>query len=174
MQQRTRGTAARFLGRAAKRSTIGVVLLVVWFLTGGTASVVADSLTFIGRTSDRYRYRAESSDNGWQVGDTIVLSGLEQVAGAEAPKGFKVDALTPYSVTWTCIEERPGRPHFEVYSVAAEGDVLYTITSSPPTTGTVTGPAYVPEPMTVLLFCSGLFTLAAAVRRRRSLAACRT
>jgi hypothetical protein len=169
MKPSSRSAAACRTRLAANRSTIAASLLAVCLLAGGAAPLVCDSLSFVSHGNSRYQYKAEASDNRWDPGDIIVLSGLEQVTGAEGPKGFTVE-LSPYTVTWTCIELTHGKPHFDVYSVAAEGDSPYIIASSDPGSGSVTGPAYVPEPMTIALFGGGLLTLAAALRRRRSLA----
>jgi hypothetical protein len=170
MKPTTLRVVARHLRRAAKHSVCRAILLVVFSVTGEAPLVFGDTLTFIGRNGD-YRYRATSSDNGWDVGDTITLTGLEQVTDARAPGGFTV-VFTPYTVTWTCIEARGGKPMLRVESIAGLGDAFYTIQSGDPGAGIIAGPAYVPEPMTLVLFSAGLLLLMAAWRRRSPSAQC--
>ncbi|MFQ5809634.1 MAG: PEP-CTERM sorting domain-containing protein [Armatimonadota bacterium] len=146
------------------------MLSVVCTLADGVPPAFCDSLAFIGRTNGRYRYRAFSSDNGWDIGDSITLTGMEQITGASAPGSFVVSEVTPYTVTWTCISDRGGRPILNVFSIAGEGDIAYSIASGNPGSGTVTGPAYVPEPAAIALFSGGLIVLGGCVwRRRRSM-----
>ena len=170
MKPTTLRVAARYLRRAAKSSVCGAILLVVFSVTGEAPRAFGDTLTFVGRNS-HYRYRATSTSNGWAVGDTITLSGLEQVTGANAPGGFTV-VFTPYTVTWTCIAARGGKPMLFVESLAGQGDSSYTIQSANPGAGTIAGPAYVPEPVTLVLFSAGLMLLMAAWRRRSPAAQC--
>ncbi len=164
MQLTTRHVAACPVGHVARYSVCGAVLLVVIALIGEASPASSDTLTFLG-LNGRYRYRAISTDNGWDVGDTITLSGLQQITGASTPGGWTV-AWTQYSVTWTCIQSKGGRPLLNVYSVALPGDSSYFIQSADPVAGTITGPAYVPEPTTIILFSAGLTLLGTALRRR--------
>jgi len=165
-----RGTAAVALleRRAARRSTIRATLLLVFTAAGGMAPALCDSITYVGSSPGRYRYRAMASDNRWDVGDIIRLEGVEQLTDVSVPGGFTVE-YTAWGVTWTCIEARGGRPGLSLWSVAGAGQIAFSIESDSPASGTLTGPQYLPEPTTTIMFCGGLMALAAAVWRRSRL-----
>ncbi|MFQ5809736.1 MAG: PEP-CTERM sorting domain-containing protein [Armatimonadota bacterium] len=135
----------------------------------GAAPALADSLTFKNQSAGRYHYGATATNNRWDPGDVIALTGLEQVTDANAPPGFSV-AFSPYEVTWTCLQQTAGQLSLRIDSVAAAGDVSWDIQSPDPGSGTVTGPAYVPEPETIALFGGGLILLVGLAWRRKRLA----
>ena len=133
-----------------------------------STQALADSLSYIGKAGASYWYMASASDFVWQAGDFISLTGMEQVSGANEPSGFTV-VYTPHTVQWTCVQQAFGPKFLRVDSAAAAGQVPYSIQSSHPGAGNVTGPEYVPEPATVCLFCGGLMVLAGLVWRRMRL-----
>ena len=130
------------------------------------APVLGDTVLFSSQSPGVYDYRAQATDNRWDPGDTITLTGLDQITGATSPNKFTV-AFTPFSVTWTCIQQASGQQNLRIDSLGAAGTVSWGIQSGDPGAGTVTGPAYVPEAASILMFCGGLILLGGAVARSR-------
>ena len=153
---------------SSRRTTAAALILAVCVAGAAMGPALGDSINFLGAGGGTYWYLATSSDFGWEGGDVISLTGLEEVTGANQPFGFSV-AYTPYSVAWTCTQPRFGLTAFSIQSVAESGQVPYSIASEDPSSGWIPGPAYAPEPTTVAMFCTGLAALAGvAWRRRRS------
>jgi len=163
-----RGTAAVALleRRAAARSTIAAIIFAVFTAACGLMPAACDSVTYVGHSPGRYWYFATASDRRWDVGDVIRLEGMEQVTDAGGWRGGLEVAYTAQSVTWTCTRARPGRMVLTLSSTALAGQIPFSIASNSPATGLTTGPQYLPEPTTTILFCGGLIALAALVGRR--------
>jgi len=136
-------------------------------LTAGVTAAGADTVTYFGKLDNWYLYEASQDDGAWSVGDIVSLTDMDKVNTVMVPPGFSV-AYSPYEATWTCAQATGGTVTFGVESVEAGGSISWSIAADGGSSGSVTGPQYVPEPVTAILFSVGLLTLGVSARRRRA------
>jgi len=144
-----------------------VCVFAVVLLLGAAATAGADSVTFITKAGTLYLYEASQDNGGWSVGDTISLTGMDKVFQIETPGHF-TGTSNALSATWTCTEAMTGDPWFGVYSNESAGTISWGIAAESTSAGSVTGPGYVPEPLTAVIFSAGLVALGAMLVRRRA------
>lgn len=136
-------------------------------LTAGVTAPGADTVTYFGKLGDLYLYQASQDDGAWNVGDVVSLTGMDKLTSTLSPPGFGV-AFNPYQAIWTCNQATNGDITFGVLSIEAAGSISWSIAANGGSSGSVTGPEYVPEPVTAILFSVGLLTLGLSARRRRA------
>ena len=135
-------------------------------LAGCMAVASADTVTFFAKSDDWYLYRADATNSTFEAGDTITLSGMDKVTNALTPSGFSV-VFDRFTATWTALQDVTGVQFFGVLSTEVSGTIPWDVSSIDSGSGTVTGPEYVPEPASVVLFSAGLMALGLRARRRR-------
>jgi hypothetical protein len=147
------------------RQTLTVTIAVV-LVAASVGTAAADSLNYILHVGELYIYQGVADDGGWDVGDTLALTGMDYVYDTSGPNTWSW-VSDKYSATWTCIQATSGLQYFMVASTEGEGWISWAIDSSHDGSGTVRGPEYVPEPATTALFSVGLMGLGAGVWRRK-------
>jgi hypothetical protein len=143
-----------------KRGAFAVLVFAALAPAWGAKPALADSMLYLGQVGTNYKYKAEASDANWDPGDVIALTNLDGVTSASEPVGFVV-LYSAYGVTWTCVQAVGGPKTLTVQSAVAPGQVAWTIISNDSGSGPITGPEYIPEPATTVLFGGGLIVLAA-------------
>lgn len=133
--------------------------------------------SLISSGGGEFDYEYLIPDGGFQLfqtGDSISLWGMSGVTGVLNAWGSTV-SFTSSSVTMTytgglTLQIEGSFPLVRVLSLAPLGTVIYWVEALPEgvLTGTVGGPVAppVPEPGTLVMFCSGVACLTGMVRRR--------